>query len=115
MNNRKDVVLKEVEQTMGMIPNFFKYQAEVDPDWCKLNLNRFQHIMLEGKLDRKTKEVIAVVVSILKNCNYCATSHTRMLKALGASDEEISEIYKVIELFQSFTSIANSLNVPCDI
>ena len=34
---------------------------------------------------------------------------------IGASKEEITELKEVVELFQSFNSIADSLQVPCDV
>ncbi len=34
---------------------------------------------------------------------------------IGASKEEIIEMKEVVELFASFSKIADSLQVPCDI
>lgn len=111
----KELVLGEIESAFGMVPNFFKYQADVDPEWCDISWQRFTKIMLEGELDRKTKEIIAVVVSLVKDCNYCVEAHKNSLRMMGTSEKEIVEIFKVVELFESFNSIANSLNIPCDV
>jgi len=108
-------VFKEIEDTFGFVPNFFRYQAEADPEWCALNWSRFKKIMLEGNLDRKTKEIIAVTVSAVKNCHYCSATHKGALKMLGVTDSEITEILKVVELFESFTRIADTLEVLCDV
>jgi uncharacterized peroxidase-related enzyme len=106
---------EEIKASMGMVPNFFKAQAAVDGDWAATNWKRVQQILLqEGHLDRKTKEIIAMVVSILNHCQYCHVTHKAMAQMAGATPAELNEAVKVIELFQSFTAIADSLQVPCD-
>jgi AhpD family alkylhydroperoxidase len=84
----------EIKASFGMVPNFFKAQAA---------------------LDRKTKEIIAMVVSLLNHCQYCHLAHKTMARMCGAKEEELQEAVMVLELFQSFTAIADSLEVPCDV
>ncbi len=106
-------ILDEIKQTFGMVPNFFKAQAAVDPDWLELNWHRVKRIMVApGNLDRKTKELIAMTVSLVNHCEYCSLAHEAMA---GATEQEINEAKQVIELFASFSMIADSLRVPCDI
>lgn len=106
----------DIRAKFGMVPNFFKAQAAVDPDWALNNWSRVKQIMLnQGSLDRKTKEIIAMVVALMNNCQYCNLAHKTMALMAGATEEELYETMKVMELFQSFTSIASSLEVPCDI
>lgn len=107
---------EEIQARFGMVPNFFKAQAAVDPEWARLNWQREKHIMLaDGSLDRKTKEIIAMVVSVMKGCQYCHLAHQTMALMSGATEQELHEAMQVVELFQSFTSIADSLEVPCDV
>lgn len=109
-------VLDEINLTFGMVPNFFQAQAAIDPNWLELNWKREKAIMLEeGALDRKTKELIAFAVSMVNHCEYCTLAHESMALMVGATEDEINETKKVIELFASFNSIADSLRVPCDI
>jgi uncharacterized peroxidase-related enzyme len=109
-------VYEDIQKTFGMVPNFFKAQAAVDPSWLELNWLREKQIMIaEGALDRKSKEIIALVVSLVNRCEYCSLAHESMARMVGASKEEINEVKKVVELFASFNSIADSLKVPCDI
>jgi len=109
-------VFDEIRDTFGMVPNFFKAQAAVDPQWLELNWQRQKLIMLtEGGLDRKTKEIIALAVSMVNHCEYCSLAHESMARMVGASQKEIDEVRMVIELFSSFNAIADSLKVPCDI
>lgn len=109
-------ILDEIQASFGMVPNFFKAQAEVDAHWLSLNWNREKSIMLdEGALDRKTKELLAMTVSLVNGCEYCALAHETMAMMVGATESEILDAKKVIELFSSFNSIAGSLRIPCDV
>ena len=109
-------IFEEIKGAFGMVPNFFKAQAAVDPDWLELNWNRVKKIMLtEGALDRKTKELIALAVSLVNRCEYCSLAHEAMAIMVGATDEAIIEAKEVVELFASFDAIADSLRIPCDI
>jgi AhpD family alkylhydroperoxidase len=69
----------------------------------------------QRSLDRKTKELIAVAVSLTNDCQYCSLAHQAMAMMMGASEEDIVETKEVVELFVSFNNIANSLEVPCDV
>ena len=109
-------ILNEIEATFGMVPNFFKYQADIDPELLELNWNREKRIMLsEGVLDRKTKELLAIAVSMANHCEYCSIAHESMATMVGATAQEIIEAKQVIELLISFNSIASSLRIPYDI
>ncbi len=113
---RTQEILDEIQNTLGMIPNFYKAQAEVDPVWLELNWNRMKAIMLsEGALDRKTKELLAMTVALVSRSEYCSLAHETMARMSGATESEVTETKRVIELFSSFTAIAESLRVPCDI
>ena len=109
-------IYQEIKEAFGMVPNLFKAQAAVDPEWLELNWNREKTIMLEKRaLDRKTKELIAMTVSLVNGCEYCSLAHEAMAQMVGATTQEIVEAKEVVELFSSFNAIADSLRVPCDI
>ena len=110
-------VYKDIKNTFGMVPNLFKAMAAADPDWLAINWQREKTIMIEeGPLDRKTRELIALTVSIVNNCEYCSLAHEAMAEHMGASKDEINHAKRVIELFASFNAIANSYHdMPCDI
>ena len=108
-------ILDEIEAIFGVVPNFFKAQASINSDWLELNWNREKKIMLsEGVLDRKTKELLAMAVSLVNQCEYCALAHESMANMVGATSEEVNEAKQVIELLASFNSIADSLRITCD-
>ena len=52
---------------------------------------------MQGKLSRKTKEAIAVLVSKDNSCSYCVAAHTAALKSIGVTEEEIEIIENNIE------------------
>ena len=109
-------VYEDIQKTFGMVPNFFKAQAAVDPNWLAINWQREKQIMLaDSALDRKTKELIALVVSMVNGCEYCSLAHESMALMVGVSQDEINDAKKVMELFSSFNAIADSLRIPCDI
>ena len=45
----------------------------------------------DGALDKKTKELIALGISVANRCDGCVGFHTKALIHLGASKEEILE------------------------
>ena len=109
-------ILQEIGEAFGMIPNFFRAQAAVDADWLELNWMRVRKIMVEqGALDRKTKELIALAVSLVNRCEYCSLAHKTVALMAGATEREVDEAKQVIELFANFNAIADALRVPCDV
>ena len=109
-------VFNEIKSNFGMVPNFFRAQAALDPDWLELNWKRWKTIMGQQRsLERKTKELIALAVSIVNNCRYCSLAHQAIALMVGANDKDIVETKEVVELFASFNKIADSLQVPCDV
>jgi len=111
------VVYDDIKKHFGMVPNLFKAMAAADPDWLAINWQREKTIMLEaGQLDRKTRELIAMTVSIVNHCEYCTLAHEAMAVRLRTSKEEINHAKQVIELFSSFNAIVNAYpGIPCDI
>ncbi len=106
-------ILEEIEKTFGKIPNFFKAIAAADADWLELCWHRHKVIMQrESALNAKEKELIALAVSLANRCEYCSVAHEQAAKMQGANEAEITDLKKVVELFSSFSSIADSLRVP---
>jgi AhpD family alkylhydroperoxidase len=78
--------------------------------------NREKEIMLkDGFLDRKTKELIAMAVSQANSNEYCSLAHEATSLAAGASEQEVNEVKKIVELYASFNAIAYSLRIPVDL
>ena len=50
---------------------------------------------VEGALDIKTKELIALSIAITRECDGCIAAHGRNLARLGATTEEVAEMIGV--------------------
>lgn len=65
-------IYDEIMDVLGtdFVPNMYKVMA-VKPSFLEANWAKVQSIMVEpGKLDRLTKEIIAVSVSAVMKCEY---------------------------------------------
>jgi alkylhydroperoxidase/carboxymuconolactone decarboxylase family protein YurZ len=65
-------VYEDIMETHGIdfVPNMYKVMA-AKPDYLEANWHRIKAIMQEpGKLDKLTKEIIAVAVSAVSGCDY---------------------------------------------
>ncbi len=51
----------------------------------------YKVVFSRGKLDRKTKELIAIGAAAVSGCQGCLAGHLRKARALGVTREEIEE------------------------
>ncbi len=59
----------KAEKEIDFIPNIWKALA-VNPDHLEATWHKLKTVMRPGKLDKLTKEIIALAVSITNNCEY---------------------------------------------
>ena len=96
------------------IGNLWRYLA-FDPLLLKNVWNDVKNLMVkETQIDKKTKEMIYMAVSITNNCSYCTHSHTASAKKLGMTLEEHSEFLSIVGLAAKTNQIVNGLQVPID-
>ena len=64
-------VFDDIKATKGIdfVPRFWQALA-INPDHLEATWNKLKTVMKPGKLDRLTKEIIALSVSITNNCTY---------------------------------------------
>ncbi len=65
-------VYSEIKAQLGIdfVPNLYKVMAS-KPGYLEANWNKVKAVMVEtGKLDRLTKEIVAVTVSAVLGCGY---------------------------------------------
>ena len=115
-----DQLVKETYQDIrdtrktDYIGNYWKYLA-FDPSLLKEVWTDVKNVMTkETLIDKKTKEMIYMAVSITNNCSYCTHSHTASAKKLGMSDEEHSEFLRIVALAAKTNQLVNGLQVPVD-
>jgi len=96
------------------IGNFWRYLA-FDPSLLKNVWEDVKNIMVKDTIiDKKTKEMIYMAVSITNNCSYCTHSHTATAKKLGMTEEEHSEFLSIVALAAKTNQLVNGLQVPID-
>ena len=115
-----DQVVKETYQDIrdtrntDFICNFWMYLA-FDPTLLKEVWSDVKNLMTkETLIDKKSKEMIYMAVSITNNCSYCTHSHTASAKKLGMTDEEHAEFLKIVALAAKTNQLVNGLQVPVD-
>lgn len=65
-------IYEEIKSQLGIdfVPNLYRVMAQ-KPEYLEANWNKVNVVMAaEGKLDRLTKEIIAVAVSAVNACHY---------------------------------------------
>tara|TARA_B100000927_G_scaffold39562_1_gene28289 strand:- start:1529 stop:1936 length:408 start_codon:yes stop_codon:yes gene_type:complete len=96
------------------IGNFWRYLA-FDPSLLKNVWQDVKNLMVKDTIiDKKTKEMIYMAVSITNNCSYCTHSHTATAKKLGMTKEEHSEFLSIVALAAKTNQLVNGLQVPVD-
>ena len=101
---------RDIEQTLGMVPTFFKLFPEVAiagawSEFKTLQLNP------NTKLSGKTKELIGLAIAAQVPCQYCVYFHTAAAKANGASDEEIREAVAMAAVVRHWSTVLNGMQV----
>lgn len=76
------------------------------------NYNSFTEACFEpGKLDAKTKHLMALSIGIYSNDEYCIIYHTKGVLDQGASEEEIMEAIGVAAAFGGGTAMAQGVTL----
>jgi len=106
-------IFDEIKAARGLavVPNFWKAIA-ANPDYLEAMWRTLNVVLAPGKLDRVTKEVIAVAVSATNACDYCLGSHGDVLRSLGYDDEALMELMAVVGFFNMSNTVANALRIP---
>ncbi len=114
--DRVKEIYADIKKTFGtpFVPNLFKAMAN-HPAYLETTWARFKAIMGPGKLDPKTKQVIALAVSATNNCEYCINAHTVALRGMGFGDPEITELMAVVDQFNGFNKFLDGLRVESDL
>ena len=99
---------------IDFVPNFWKTVATHPPTLIRLwrDLNE---VMAPGRLDRLTKEMIAIAVSATNGCSYCINSHTAAAQALGMDAEMLGELMAVVGMFNMTNRMAEGYQVESDV
>ena len=83
--------LKDIEASLGIVPEFMKALPTdvLMSDWPLMK----KYVLGESEIPGKYREMIALAVASNLKCPYCQLFHTGAAKLLGASDDELKEVY----------------------
>ena len=87
-------VFERFETQRGNIPNMFRTMA-LRPAIMETAEAHVRAIFTTGTVPERLKEMLAVRVSQINDCNYCCASHTALAKKQGVSQELLDAMYNV--------------------
>jgi AhpD family alkylhydroperoxidase len=115
-------VFDDIKLTKGIdfVPNFWRALAtspdQLESVWLQLKtLMHPEAAGRTGKLDPKTREMIALAVSATNGCRYCVNSHTAALKKLGVDSETLGEVLAITGLFNQTNALADGYQIEPDV
>ena len=98
---------------MSRIDDFSKFRKKMNDEILNrgtINTKRFfnldSSVYKDGKLSKKTKELMGLCSSIVLRCDDCITYHLLELKKCGVTNEEL------IECFDVSLVIGGSITIP---
>ena len=101
---------QDMQQTLGIVPGFFKQFPEVGiaGAWAE-----FKTVQLNPNtaLSGKEKELIGLAVAAQIPCTYCIYFHTAAAKANGATDEEVREAVAMASISRHWSTVLNGMQV----
>lgn len=87
----KELIIVEPKEILQQVSDTIQFGKEKKPDIQNAFMNFNSAVLSPGKLETKTKELIALALSLSSTCEWCITYHVNMAKEHGATDEEILE------------------------
>jgi AhpD family alkylhydroperoxidase len=106
--NRKQVY-QEIEQTLGLVPSFFKPLSDAT---LELEWNLFKRTQLEpSAIPNKYRELIGLGIAAVIHCRYCTLFHTEAAKMNGATEAEIEEAAYLGKNTAGWSTFLNGLQI----
>jgi uncharacterized peroxidase-related enzyme len=83
---------EEIKQKRGKISNIMRIHS-LNPEAMKKHMDLYLIVMFQSSgLSREEREFIAVVVSVINNCEYCINHHAEALNHYWKNREKISRL-----------------------
>jgi AhpD family alkylhydroperoxidase len=101
---------RDIEQTLGSVPNFFKQLPEQAVVGAWAEMKTFQ-LNPKTALNGKIKELIGLAVAAQIPCQYCIYFHTAAARANGATDIEIKEAVAMAAVVRHWSTVLNGMQV----
>ena len=110
---RRDAVLKEIEQMMGLVPSFFKSlpDSSLEEEW-----QLFKKVQVEDTaIPAKYRELIGVGLAAVMKCRYCSYFHTEMAKLYGATNAEIEDAVHFAKASSGWSTYINGIQTDYEL
>lgn len=108
-SQQAQMVLKDVESTLGFVPQFFRAVSDSQlPSFWDMMKN-FQ--VAETALDTKTKELIGLAVASQIPCEYCIYFHTEVARQKGATEQQIREAVGMAAMTRMASTVLNGSQI----
>ena len=85
-------------ETMEDLKHGIRRMREASPEYWRAWANFVDATLKPSALDAKTKELLALGMSITTQCKYCVGVHAQKCLDAGATDAEINDVCKVAML-----------------
>ncbi len=108
----KHKIYREIEETLGIVPGFFKLvpESSLTHEW-----ELFKTLQLEdGPIPQKYRELIGLGISAVSKCQYCVLYHTEAAKLFGATEEEIESTVHYAKSSAGWSAYLNGMQIDCD-
>ncbi len=113
---RVRAVFEDIKATKKIerVTNFWRALA-TNPEHLESVWRHMKTVMKPGKLDMRTKEMIAVAVSATNSCDYCINSHIAGAQKQGMDTEMLGELLSVVGLFNMTNKLADAYQIEADV
>ena len=98
---------------MDKVPAVFRWMAR-DPIFLQGYWGALREAFTDRKLDRPTKEILALAASMTAKSDYGVDLHLREARRLGLTEQGLTEAVEVVQLFNTVTKIADALQLQTD-
>ena len=95
------------------VNNFWKALAH-DPVALRRTWESIKQIMAPGALDKLTKEMVYLAVSVTNQCGYCIASHTAAALKAGMTEAQFAELMAVVGMANESNRLASGYQVAID-
>ena len=105
-------VEKEMKDTLGLVPSFFK---SIPDEFFDFEWELFKRLEL-GKtlIPNKYKELMGVAIHSETKCRYCTLFHTEAAKLFGATEREIQEAVHYAKMSVGWSTYLNGIQQDYD-
>lgn len=98
---------------MSHVPAVYRWMSR-DSGFLRDYWAAVREAFSDRKLDRLTKEILALAASMTAKSDYGVDFHLREATRLGLSEAMLTEAVEVVQLFNTVTKIADALRLQPD-